>query len=211
MRDNIKTAQEKQRKDYKKRTARGRTYEEFKVGDKVLMEKSRDANRKAKQGLGPHYTGPYVIVEVKGLNARLKNENGVVLKKTVSFNRLKKFHSERDQESTRQQDADDDQETDNTHKSKPREDDHRQKTENTQNSMPTTDEKKTNSKTKMPESSSKENVTTYISTMFEDGQLQQLINLVAAIDLPKPTSQQQQPFWNNTCPVSSFAAEVGWY
>ena len=85
MRDNIKTAQEKQRKDYK-RTARGRTYEEFKVGGKVLIVKSRDANRKAKQGLGPHYTGPYVKVEVEGVNERLNQRtNGPINANLISW------------------------------------------------------------------------------------------------------------------------------
>ena len=75
----------------------------------MLMLKSRDANRKAKHGLGDQYTGPYVIVEVKGVSARLKNEKGVILKKMVTFDRLKQFHSaegkdrEEEQDSTGQQ------------------------------------------------------------------------------------------------------------
>ena len=52
----------------------------------MLIVKSRDANRKATQGLGPDYTGSYVIVEVKGVNARLnQRSNGPVNANLISW------------------------------------------------------------------------------------------------------------------------------
>ena len=176
MRENIKKAQEKMKKDYKKRTARGRAYEELKVGDKVLMFKSRDDGRKSKHGLGDHYTGPYVIVEVKGFSAKLKNSKGVILKKMVPFDNLKKFYSEDD--ST--------------------EDDKQDKAENNDEKEPTFEESQHSPKPR----SSKEEATEYVTTMFEDGTLLQLVDLIVAINVPDSSS-------HNTCPVSSFAAEVG--
>ena len=63
---NIKTAQESQKKYYKKRkTANGKKEIKFKIGQKVLLFNARKTTRKGDK-LGKAWTGPYEITEIVG-------------------------------------------------------------------------------------------------------------------------------------------------
>ena len=94
VKENMKKAQEKQKKDFKKNSQRGRKFIHFSIGDKVLVHNSRRYNKKSKANLAQNYDGPYIVVNIEGTKVTLKNEKGLVLKKQYSVDRLKLFQEE---------------------------------------------------------------------------------------------------------------------
>ncbi|XP_060584392.1 uncharacterized protein LOC132740495 [Ruditapes philippinarum] len=92
VKQNIKTAQEKQKKDYKKRKSVG--YHEFGVGDTVKLFNSK---KKAKKGivLEENYLGPYEIINITGKKCSLKcKKSGKVLKSNQNIDNIKHFKKE---------------------------------------------------------------------------------------------------------------------
>ena len=89
VKSNVKSAQEKQKKDYDKRHQEG----SFKVGQKVLVKNMKKLSKKGDK-MEINWFGPYEIDECIGLNTyRLKKQNGKgCLKVAYSSTRLKAFN-----------------------------------------------------------------------------------------------------------------------
>ena len=90
---NIKSAQEKQKKQYAER--KGITEYGFKIGDKVLRRNMQQKTRKGKK-MEDRWLGPYTIVEITNTSCLLKNSSGKVLKQRINLNQLKPYHKSND-------------------------------------------------------------------------------------------------------------------
>ena len=86
---NIKSAQEKQKKQYAER--KGITECGFKIGDKVLRRNMQQKTRKGKK-MEDRWLGPYTIVEITKTSCLLKNSSGKVLRQRINLNQLKPYH-----------------------------------------------------------------------------------------------------------------------
>jgi hypothetical protein len=83
----IKVDQQKQ----KDRHDIGATFEKFKIGDKVLVERTwLKTNFSAK--LEERWMGPYFIHEVRGKNYKLRNMDGRLVKNVIHSDRLKLYY-----------------------------------------------------------------------------------------------------------------------
>ena len=90
---NIKSAQEKQKKQYAER--KGITEYGFKIGDKVLRRNMQQKTRKGKK-MEDRWLGPYIIVEVTKTSGILKNSSGKILKQRINLSQLKPYHESKD-------------------------------------------------------------------------------------------------------------------
>ena len=86
---NIKSAQEKQKKQYAER--KGITEYGFKIGDKVLRRNMQQKTRKGKK-MEDRWLGPYTIVEITKTSCLLKDTSGKVLKQRINLSQLKPYH-----------------------------------------------------------------------------------------------------------------------
>ena len=90
---NIKSAQEKQKKQYAER--KGITEYGFKIGDQVLRRNMQQKTRKGKK-MEDRWLGPYTIVEITKTSCLLKNLSGKVLKQRINLGQLKPYRESND-------------------------------------------------------------------------------------------------------------------
>ncbi|XP_054596460.2 gypsy retrotransposon integrase-like protein 1 isoform X1 [Nothobranchius furzeri] len=90
---NIKNAQDRQKKEYESRKRRHVKSFHFKVGDEVMKANKRKEGRKGGR-LEANWSGPYVIASLseKGV-ATLLNKSGSQLKQSINVSQLKPFIS----------------------------------------------------------------------------------------------------------------------
>ena len=171
--------QQKEKKDYEKRSEKGRKFIPFKVGDTVLTHNLRKYNKNSKANLGQNYEGPYIIVEIVGKHVTLKNRKDQVLKKKININQIKSFV------------------TDSTEA---------QQNENDKNETITKEETPIKEQT---EQEMKRKVDYYVSSIKKDGQFQALLDVAMKLDVVKKApNPQQHLYWVTHCPVYSFWSEV---
>ena len=89
----IKSAQEKQKKQYAER--KGITEYGFKIGDKVLRRNMQQKTRKGKK-MEDRWLGPYTIVEITKTSCLLKNSSDKILKQRINLSQLKPYHESND-------------------------------------------------------------------------------------------------------------------
>jgi hypothetical protein len=141
----------------------------------VLVHNTRKAITKRKGNLEPNYTGPYIVTKFEGKLTNSKTVSGDELKKKYNVDQLKVFIS-------------------------PETDDKDFTTSTGQEPQPTSGYKSSTPYINPKDLKTK----SYLQQIKADGSLKQLIEIVAKMDLSKPTSLSNLSRMLKECPIKKF-------